>query len=100
MNAMLADLVGRLKLGDPIGDGVAAGRNRKTLGGILLESFELPLDHGQALLLVSQHYLPRWPNPLIVMLLCVGIAVGSITKLSLAPNDPRQVIARIRAVSR
>lgn len=25
-----------------------------------------------------------------------GIAVGSITKLSLAPNDPRQVIARIR----
>jgi len=25
-----------------------------------------------------------------------GIAVGSITKLSLAPNDPRQVIAKIR----
>ena len=25
-----------------------------------------------------------------------GIAVGSITKLSLAPNDPRQVIARVR----
>ena len=25
-----------------------------------------------------------------------GIAVGSITKLSLAPNDPRQVVARIR----
>ena len=25
-----------------------------------------------------------------------GIAVGSVTKLSLAPNDPRQVIARIR----
>ena len=24
-----------------------------------------------------------------------GIAVGSITKLSLAPNDPRQVVARI-----
>ena len=28
-----------------------------------------------------------------------GIAVGSITKLSLAPNDPRQVIARIRVES-
>ena len=28
-----------------------------------------------------------------------GIAVGSITKLSLAPNDPRQVIARIRLES-
>ena len=25
-----------------------------------------------------------------------GIAVGSITRLSLAPNDPRQVVARIR----
>jgi phospholipid/cholesterol/gamma-HCH transport system substrate-binding protein len=29
-----------------------------------------------------------------------GIAVGSITELSLAPNDPRQVIARIRLESR
>jgi len=28
-----------------------------------------------------------------------GIAVGSITKLSLAPNDPRQVVARIRVES-
>ena len=28
-----------------------------------------------------------------------GIAVGSITRLSLAPNDPRQVIARIRLES-
>jgi phospholipid/cholesterol/gamma-HCH transport system substrate-binding protein len=29
-----------------------------------------------------------------------GIAVGSITKLSLAPNDPRQVIAQIRLEAR
>lgn len=29
-----------------------------------------------------------------------GIAVGSITELSLAPNDPRQVVARIRLESR
>jgi len=29
-----------------------------------------------------------------------GIAVGSITELSLAPNDPRQVIARIRLEAR
>ena len=28
-----------------------------------------------------------------------GIAVGSITKLSLAPNDPRQVVASIRVES-
>ena len=28
-----------------------------------------------------------------------GIAVGSITKLSLAPNDPRQVVAQIRVES-
>lgn len=28
-----------------------------------------------------------------------GISVGSITKLSLAPNDPRQVIARVRVES-
>lgn len=29
-----------------------------------------------------------------------GISVGSITKLTLAPNDPRQVIARLRLESR
>ena len=29
-----------------------------------------------------------------------GIAVGSITKLSLAPNDPRQVVAQIRLEAR